>query len=139
MSRRTHRLLLWAAATDKTFSFLEADEDGRAIWAGKCIHCKRHISLTAEGRQLVGATLEHILPRHHGGRDDLMNLAVACVGCNTQKGKRVDHLAATDPRFTKVLDTLRKRRAERYRPAPPHFSVSASTLDPSPESETELR
>ena len=138
MSRRTHRLLLWAAATDKTFKFLEEDEEGRAIWAGKCIHCKRHISLTAEGRQLVGATLEHILPRHHGGRDDLMNLAVACVGCNTQKGKQVDHLRATHPRFIKMLAILKKRRAERYRPAPPDFSVSPSHLDPSPESGTEV-
>lgn len=33
-------------------------------------------------------SVDHKVPRHHGGTDDLDNLTLACVPCNTRKGTR---------------------------------------------------
>lgn len=34
------------------------------------------------------ATLDHVLPRSRGGSDNLVNLVLSCVSCNSSKGKR---------------------------------------------------
>lgn len=39
----------------------------------------------AEGGRM---TMDHILPRSRGGRDEWMNALTACVGCNGAKGAR---------------------------------------------------
>ena len=38
--------------------------------------------------------VEHIVPRMHGGSDDLENLALACIDCNLHKGS---NLTGIDP------------------------------------------
>jgi 5-methylcytosine-specific restriction endonuclease McrA len=39
---------------------------------------------------LPGATtVDHLIPAHLGGTDDLANLAAAHLGCNSRKGARV--------------------------------------------------
>ena len=38
--------------------------------------------------------IDHIVPKQHGGSDDLANLALACVFCNRMKGP---NLATLDP------------------------------------------
>lgn len=115
-SSRTHRLLVWAAATDRTFKRREID--GRPLLVGKCIHCNRQlgVDLDPDGRQT--ATLEHIVPKNHGGTDDLDNLAVACERCNTGKGVRLDARRRDDPTLSRVIDTLAERRRERRREPP---------------------
>lgn len=35
-------------------------------------------------------TLEHIIPLAHGGTYDLFNLALACFGCNNERGDCLD-------------------------------------------------
>jgi 5-methylcytosine-specific restriction endonuclease McrA len=61
------------------------------------------------------ATLEHIVPKHHGGTDAPENLAVACARCNQGKGKRLDKRRADDPTLVKVIATLQERRKQRLR------------------------
>ena len=87
MSARTRRLLLWCAATDSTFERARLGE--REVLAGKCIHCNRKLAIDLEGRPLGRETLEHIVPRNHGGSDALHNLAIACSRCNHGKGARL--------------------------------------------------
>jgi len=114
---RAYRLLLWAAATDRTFDVVV--REGVTWLEGKCIHCRRKLALEVRADARGGAaTLEHILPKHHGGTDALENLAVACGRCNNGKGVRLDARPLTDPTLTQVLQTLRARRAERKREAP---------------------
>jgi 5-methylcytosine-specific restriction endonuclease McrA len=110
---RNHRLLLWCAATDRTFTRTQID--GVHALVGKCIHCGRKLALDLSGQPLSRATLEHILPRHHGGTDALENLAIACDRCNAQKGYRHDCRRNDDPRLSRVVETLRARRHERWR------------------------
>ena len=34
-------------------------------------------------------TIDHIIPKHKGGRDLWENLVAACVSCNTKKGNKM--------------------------------------------------
>lgn len=117
MSRaRTRRLLLWCAATDRTF--VRASAQGREVLVGKCIHCNRKQMITLEGEALTRATIEHIVPRTHGGGDTRENLAIACASCNIGKGHRLDLRRWDDPTLQRVIATLQERRRERLRPPP---------------------
>lgn len=111
---RTRRLLLWCAATDRSFEL--AEQHGAPVLSGKCIHCNARHVLALDGTPHTRATLEHIIPRHHGGRDELANLAIACARCNVGKGHRLDARRWDDPTLQRVITTLQTRRAERMRP-----------------------
>jgi 5-methylcytosine-specific restriction endonuclease McrA len=117
MSGRTRRLLLAAAESDATFERVR-DRDGEYL-VGKCIHCQSRVSVPLDGREPAHATLEHIVPRTHGGTDELDNLAVACRRCNQGKGKRLDHRPRSDPKLQQVIETLQARRRARLRPPSP--------------------
>jgi 5-methylcytosine-specific restriction endonuclease McrA len=116
MSGRTRRLLIAAAESDSTFERVE-DRDGE-YWVGKCIHCQSRVSVPLRLSEPAHASLEHIVPKTHGGTDDLDNLAVACRRCNQGKGKRLDHRPKNDPKLRQVIELLQARRRERLRPAP---------------------
>ena len=118
MSRRhsrSERLLIWAAATDSTFQWWPSDERYNEALIGKCIHCRCTLTVELIGKRRQIATVEHIVPKHHGGTDELTNLAVACAKCNNGKGVRLDHRRADDPTLQKVIATLQERRRERWR------------------------
>lgn len=116
-SRRKQRLLLQVAATDRTFD--RKLRNGEEVLEGKCLHCQRKLQLTADGTPLNGATLEHIVPKNHGGTDDLENLAIACARCNSEKGLRHDHKRSDDPRAREVIERLKARRLKRFRAREP--------------------
>ncbi len=110
-SRR--QLILSIVATDSSFERVTVR--GAEAWQGKCIHCRRRLLIDLQGEPLGAVTVEHILPRGHGGSDELANLALACASCNHQKGYRLDHRRADDPVLLRVIDTLRARRLARWR------------------------
>lgn len=110
-SRRKHRLLLLAASTDRTFERKQWGTE--PVLEGKCIHCNRKLAIRLDGTPVGEATLEHIIPKNHGGTDDLMNLAVACAGCNSEKGRRHDHKRRDDDRLRAVVERLQQRRRSR--------------------------
>lgn len=113
MSARSRKLLLWCAATDSTFALARLGD--RSVLAGKCIHCNRKLAIDLEGRPLGRETLEHIVPRHHGGTNALDNLAIACATCNQGKGVRHDPQRWQDEGLQRVIATLQQRRAARLR------------------------
>ena len=128
MSAKTRSRLLWAAATDATFEHFRLD-DGRRVLQGKCIHCGRKHVITSDGEPLTEATVEHVLARNHGGTDAVENLAVACAGCNSEKGVRHDWKRPDDPRLQQVVARLAARRRERMR-EPPAFLDMPPRPDP---------
>ncbi|HTP29101.1 MAG TPA: HNH endonuclease [Anaeromyxobacteraceae bacterium] len=83
--------------------------------AGKCIHCNRRLLVSQIGDLIGTASIEHIVPRTHGGTDDLENLALACAACNGEKGVRHDHRSRDDPKLVAMIDRLQRRRRERWR------------------------
>lgn len=105
--------MLAVVATDRTFE--PTTLDGRRAWVGKCLFCGRRLVIRDDGAPASHATLEHIWPRNHGGTDDVANLALACGGCNREKGSRHDARRRDDPRLLEVVAALRARRAERWR------------------------
>ena len=98
--------------TDKTFRPVEGG------FVGKCIHCNTRLQVTDDGTLVGKASVEHIVPRAHGGGDDIENLALACVSCNNEKGRRHDVRGPGDPGYEKVVGLLKQRRAARWRPLP---------------------
>lgn len=110
---RHQALVLQIVATDRTFE--RVAWRGRDLWAGKCIHCNTHLYVGLDGRPVSRATIEHIVPKNHGGTDALANLALACARCNQGKGSRLDSLPMSDPRLVAVIETLQERRQKRWR------------------------
>lgn len=119
--RRSRALLLWIAATDITFDLIKL-RDGRGL-CGKCIHCGSRHTLLLDGTPVSDATIEHIVPRHHGGTDELANLAIACVRCNGEKGIRHDARPRLDARLQALIAQLQMRRAERLRAPLPGLAL----------------
>jgi 5-methylcytosine-specific restriction endonuclease McrA len=69
----------------------------------RCEYCGLH----QDQSPLAALHIEHILPRKHGGGDDLDNLALACVDCNLHKGSNV---AGYDPETGKLTELFHPRR-----------------------------
>ena len=69
----------------------------------RCEYCQ----LDQEDSPLAVMHVEHIIPRIHGGTDDLDNLALACVDCNLHKGP---NLVGIDPETERVTDLFHPRR-----------------------------
>lgn len=116
MKAARRKLILDIVATDASFERTEMR--GQQAWVGKCIHCQSHVVIALDGEPIQRATVEHILPRTHGGTDALENVALACSRCNSLKGMRLDVRRADDPKLQEVIARLRERRLRRWRGAP---------------------
>jgi len=68
----------------------------------RCEYCKLH----QENSPLAVLHVEHILPKFHGGSDDLDNLALACIDCNLHKGP---NLTGIDPQTNRVTELFHPR------------------------------
>jgi hypothetical protein len=77
--------LLEIVASDSTFEPI--DLQGAPAWAGKCIHCNSRLVVLADGTPVGPVTVEHLVPTSGGGTAALENLALACAGCNHEKGR----------------------------------------------------
>ena len=112
----TAQTILSIVRTDRTFELLPFTEG--TVWQGKCIHCQSKLLIRPSGEPISRATIEHIVPRHHGGTDDPSDLALACARCNNLKGKRLDARRLSDPTLQRVIALLQARRLQRLRPDP---------------------
>lgn len=114
--KHSPKLILSIIMTDSTFSFHPERNlpPGWGIWVGKCIHCGRKLGVTERGT--TGATIEHVLPLCAGGDPtDPKNLALACSGCNNEKGVRHDQHVGKGGRADEVITALQGKRLARWR------------------------
>lgn len=116
MGQYRRRLLLYCAAHDRTFERVTAR--GQTVWQGKCIQCRRKVTIGLDGSPGCGTTLEHIVPRTHGGTNDVENLAISCARCNSQKGRKLDIRRLDDPKLQAKIEFLRQTRSDRRRDPP---------------------
>ena len=72
----------------------------------RCEYCGLH----QEHAPFAAFHVEHVIPRKHGGPDDVSNLALACDRCNLHKGS---NLAGLDP-TTGHLAPLFNPRADQW-------------------------
>src|SRR6266849_9249366 len=70
-----------------------------------CEYCRLH----QDDSPLAALHVEHIIPKIHGGADDLDNLALACIDCNSHKGT---NLTGIDPETNEVTNLFHPRRQE---------------------------
>lgn len=70
-----------------------------------CEYC----GLRQENSPLATLQIEHIVPRKHGGDDDITNLALACIDCNLSKGS---NLAGIDPLTGATTELFHPRRQQ---------------------------
>ena len=68
---------------------------------------REYCQLHQEDSPLAVLHVEHIVPRIHGGTDDLDNLALACIDCNLHKGT---NLTGIDPESRQVTELFHPRR-----------------------------
>ena len=113
MARDKRQRILAIVATDRTFE--RTAWRGEEVWAGKCLHCNAHLYVGVDGEPISRATIEHIVPRTHGGGEALENLGLACARCNMDKGHRHDVKRRDDPRAREIVQRLLARRRERWR------------------------
>ncbi len=64
---------------------------------------------------LVRHHVEHVVPRKHGGSDDLANLALACIDCNLHKGPNLAGLDPLTGLLTELFDPRRHGWTDHFR------------------------
>jgi hypothetical protein len=69
----------------------------------RCEYCQLHQA----DSPLATLHVEHVIPRKHGGLDDLDNLALACIDCNLRKGP---NLTGLDPDTNEITELFHPRR-----------------------------
>ena len=68
-----------------------------------CEYCRLH----QDDSPLAALHVEHVIPKVHGGSDDVENLALACVDCNLHKGT---NLTGIDPETNEITALFHPRR-----------------------------
>ena len=68
----------------------------------RCEYCQLH----QDDSPLAALHIEHIIPKKHGGSDDIDNLALACIDCNLRKGS---NLTGIDPETNEVTALFHPR------------------------------
>ena len=68
-----------------------------------CEYCHLH----QDDSPLAALHVEHIIPKVHGGTDDVENLALACIDCNLHKGP---NLTGIDPQTSRLTQLFHPRR-----------------------------
>jgi hypothetical protein len=68
-----------------------------------CEYCHLH----QDDSPLAALHVEHIVPKVHGGTDDVENLALACIDCNLHKGT---NLTGIDPQTSQLTELFHPRR-----------------------------
>lgn len=69
----------------------------------RCEYCQLH----QDDSPLATLHIEHVIPKVHGGTDDLENLALACIDCNLHKGT---NLTGVDPETRQITNLFHPRR-----------------------------
>lgn len=111
MNKRA-KTVLSIVATDCTFK----TDERMGGFVGKCIHCRSKLLVLSNGD--TAGTIEHILPRTHGGDDRIDNLALACAACNHEKGVRHDARRRHDQGLVALVARLTEERKRRWRDRP---------------------
>lgn len=69
----------------------------------RCEYCQLH----QDDSPLASLHVEHVIPKKHGGSDELDNLALACIDCNLHKGP---NLTGIDPETGEITQLFHPRR-----------------------------
>lgn len=85
---------------------------------GLCFYCSVTLTPAKDtGHLPTDASIDHVVPRHHGGSNSPDNMVVACCQCNRTKGDRPMAeflgLASKDDRTHQWIGRVVQRAADR--------------------------
>ena len=92
-------------------------DEVRARANNRCKYCQLH----QHDSPLAALHIEHIIPKKHGGTDDLDNLALACIDCNLHKGP---NLTGIDPDRNAITELFHPRKHDWHQ----HFERHGSYI-----------
>lgn len=113
MKSNTHKIILNIIKTDNTF--IKTTYRVKEVWVGKCIQCNRKLIISETGKPISEATIEHIIPRNHGGSNEIENLAISCAACNSLKGRKLDNKKRGHPGLEKIIASLQEKRLKKWK------------------------
>ena len=76
----------------------------------RCEYCQLH----QEDSPLAVLHVEHIVPKVHGGNDEVENLALACIDCNLHKGTNLTGIDPETQRTTELFNPRRHRWQDHF-------------------------
>ena len=76
----------------------------------RCEYCQR----AQVDSPLAALQVEHVVPRKHGGNDNLKNLALACPKCNLHKGSNLTGIDPSTNRVTRLFDPRHDRWTKHF-------------------------
>lgn len=82
----------------------------RSRAGNRCEYCQ----LKQDDSPLASLHVEHVIPRKHGGTDDLYNLALACIDCNLHKGPNLTGIDSETKAITQLFHPRRDNWAEHF-------------------------
>lgn len=77
---------------------------------GLCEYCR----LPQAAQPFSTFHIEHIVPRKHGGTDDLENLGIACERCNSFKGPNLTGIDPDSGKIERLFDPRHQEWAEHF-------------------------
>ena len=89
----------------------------------RCEYCL----LPQDDSPLAALHVEHIIPKIHGGTDELDNLALACIDCNLHKGPNLTGIDPQTRRVTELFHPRRHRWADHFRRDGPYLVGKTAT------------
>ena len=97
-------------------------EDYRAYVFRRDKHKCQYCGKKGIGKNSVPLTIDHVIPRIHGGTDVVTNLVAACVVCNGQrKGNLLPHQIIDEALKEKVKEAL--KHAQKPMKAPTTMNI----------------
>src|SRR5688500_6280937 len=84
---------------------LAAMQGYRCFFCGREMQWTNHVGKRTRYKTPHAVTREHLIPRAHGGTNDIRNLAASCLKCNTERG---DNIFKFEP-HPEVLAILREQ------------------------------
>ena len=90
-------------------------------WGWKCAYCDCDLNENT-------ATIDHIRPRHKGGKSTRANMAASCVKCNFQKASRpvFDYYNETHPHYSEQRASKIKMWVEQQ---PAHLHLTSLSTE----------
>ena len=76
----------------------------------RCEYCR----LLEADSPLAPLHIEHVIPKVHGGSDDLQNLALACIDCNLHKGTNLTGIDTETGSVTRLFHPRRDRWEDHF-------------------------